>query len=62
MGVSSSFLLLLLPVEKQSRLLLQPTKVEWGPHVGVEFDKNEGKAEGNLKTFLLANTDRQTDR
>ena len=35
---SSSFLLLPSSVGKQSQLLLQPTEVELGLQVGVEFD------------------------
>ena len=33
------FLLVLLPVGKQSQRFLQPTEVELGLQVGVEFDK-----------------------
>ena len=32
----------ILPVGKQSQLLLQPTEVELGLQVGVKFDKRKG--------------------
>ena len=39
-------------VGKQSQLLLQPTEVELGLQVGVEFDKKNAKL-WNLKKFKI---------